>query len=164
MDLGLKGKTALVTGASIGIGRGIALALAREGARIAAIGRTEAKLHDTCHQIEDFGGEAIPVVADVNHTNDIQRTIAATIKAFGRLDILVNNAFGIAIGPLLTLTDEDFDRSMNGSALSTFGSSGLLVSIATGGGLGGSSFGDSGSGLAVGGGGATAAISADVGG
>ena len=116
----LDGKVALITGAGQGVGQGIALALAREGARIAAIGRTEAKLHDTCGQIEAFGGQAIPVVADVNDADDIQRTVATTIETFGRLDILVNNAYGIAIGPLLTLTDADFERSMNGSALSTF--------------------------------------------
>jgi meso-butanediol dehydrogenase/(S,S)-butanediol dehydrogenase/diacetyl reductase len=116
----LDGKVALITGAGQGVGQGIALALAKEGARIAAIGRTEAKLHDTCGQIEAFGGKAIPVVADVNDADAVQRSIATTVETFGRLDILVNNAYGIAIGPLLSLTDADFDRSMNGSALSTF--------------------------------------------
>jgi meso-butanediol dehydrogenase/(S,S)-butanediol dehydrogenase/diacetyl reductase len=116
----LDGKVALITGAGQGVGQGIAFALAREGAKIAAIGRTEAKLQDTCGQIESFGGEAIPVVADVHDSGAIRRSIATTVETFGRLDILVNNAYGIAIGPLLSLTDADFDRSMSGSALSTF--------------------------------------------
>ena len=116
----LDGKVALITGAGQGVGQGIAFALAREGARIAAIGRTEAKLHETCGQIEGFGGRAVPIVADVNDPDQIQRSIDGTLQAFGRIDILVNNAYGIAIGPLLSLTDEDFERCMTGSPLSTF--------------------------------------------
>jgi NAD(P)-dependent dehydrogenase (short-subunit alcohol dehydrogenase family) len=116
----LDGKVALITGAGQGVGQGIALALAKEGAKIAAIGRTEAKLHDTCSQVEAAGSKAIPITADVNSAADIDRSIAATIEAFGRIDILVNNAYGIALGPLLSLTDADFENAMNGSALSTF--------------------------------------------
>ena len=116
----LDGKVALITGAGQGVGQGIALALAKEGARIAAIGRTEAKLQDTCSQIASFGGQAVPITADVNDADDIQRSIATTVETFGRIDILVNNAYGIALGPLLSLTDADFEGAMNGSALSTF--------------------------------------------
>jgi NAD(P)-dependent dehydrogenase (short-subunit alcohol dehydrogenase family) len=116
----LDGKVALITGAGQGVGQGIAFALAKEGARIAAIGRTESKLVETCGQIEAFGGKAVPILADVNDGAQIERSIADTVKAFGRLDILVNNAYGIAIGPLLSLTDEDFERCMTGSPLSTF--------------------------------------------
>lgn len=116
----LDGKVALITGAGQGVGQGIAFALAREGAKIAAIGRTESKLVETCGQIEAFGGKAIPVVADVHDPVAITRSIDATVSAFGRIDILVNNAYGIAIGPLLSLTDEDFERSMSGSPLATF--------------------------------------------
>ena len=116
----LDGKVALITGAGQGVGQGIALALAKEGARIAAIGRNEAKLQDTCGQITAFGSQAVPITADVNDADDIQRSIAATVETFGRIDILVNNAYGIALGPLLSLTDADFEGAMNGSALSTF--------------------------------------------
>src|ERR1700758_3974464 len=104
----LVGKVALITGAGQGVGQGIALALAKEGAKIAAIGRTESKLLETCGQIAAIGGSAIPVVADVHDAAAITRSIDATVGAFGRLDILVNNAYGIAIGPLLSLTDADF--------------------------------------------------------
>ncbi len=116
----LDGKVALITGAGQGVGQGIAFALAKEGAKIAAIGRTEAKLQETCDQIAAFGGEALSIVADVHDADAIQRSIDATIHNFSRLDILVNNAYGIAIGPLLSLTDADFERSMSGSPLSTF--------------------------------------------
>lgn len=116
----LDGKVALITGAGQGVGQGIAFALAKEGARIAAIGRTESKLHETCGQIEAFGGRAVPIVADVNDPAQIDRSIDDTLKVFRRLDILVNNAYGIAIGPLLSLTDADFERCMSGSPLATF--------------------------------------------
>jgi NAD(P)-dependent dehydrogenase (short-subunit alcohol dehydrogenase family) len=116
----LDGKVALITGAGQGVGQGIAFALAREGAAIAAIGRTESKLRDTCGQIEGFGGRARAIVADVNDPDQIQMSIDRTVETFGRLDILVNNAYGIAIGPLLSLTDDDFERCMTGSPLSTF--------------------------------------------
>jgi len=116
----LDGKVALVTGAGQGVGQGVAFALAKEGARIAAIGRTESKLLETCGEIERRGGKAVPVVADVNDPDQIARSVAETVKAFGRLDILINNAYGIAIGPLLSLSDEDFERCMSGSPLATF--------------------------------------------
>jgi NAD(P)-dependent dehydrogenase (short-subunit alcohol dehydrogenase family) len=116
----LDSKVALITGAGQGVGQGIALAFAKEGARIAAIGRTESKLLDTVGQIQAFGGEAVSIVADVNEMADIQRSIDDTVAAFGRIDILVNNAYGIALGPLLSLTDTDFERCMTGSPLSTF--------------------------------------------
>ena len=116
----LDGKAALITGAGQGVGQGIAFALAKEGAKIAAIGRTQSKLIETCGRIESFGGQAVPIAADVNDPDQIRRSIDETLKAFGRIDILVNNAYGIAIGPLLTLTDADFERCMTGSPLSTF--------------------------------------------
>jgi len=116
----LDGKVALITGAGQGVGQGIAFAMAREGAKIAAIGRTLSKLQETCGEIESFGGTAVAIIAEVHDGAAITQSIATTVEKFGRLDILVNNAYGIALGPLLSLTDEDFDRAMHGSALSTF--------------------------------------------
>lgn len=116
----LDGKVALITGAGQGVGQGIAFALAREGAKVAAIGRTESKLRATCDEIAGFGGEAIPIVADVHDPEAIRRSIEETASAFGRIDILVNNAYDIAIGPLLSLTDKDLERCMSGSPIATF--------------------------------------------
>ncbi len=116
----LDGKVALITGAGQGVGQGIAFALAKEGAAIAAIGRTASKLDDTCGAIAAAGGRAVAIVADVNKAEDIERSIAETVTAFGTIDILVNNAYGIALGPLLSMTDADFERSMAGSPLATF--------------------------------------------
>jgi NAD(P)-dependent dehydrogenase (short-subunit alcohol dehydrogenase family) len=88
----LAGKSALVTGAGQGVGRGIALALAREGARVAVVGRTLEKCEHTAREIAAAGGRAIALGCDVASREQVDVTVAATVAAFGRLDILVNNA------------------------------------------------------------------------
>jgi 3-oxoacyl-[acyl-carrier protein] reductase len=95
MDLGINGKTALVTGASSGIGRGIALALAVEGARLAIVARRRPLLEDLAAEIADQGG-APPLVIEQDVLNDgAPRAIAAaTLDALGSVDILINNAGG----------------------------------------------------------------------
>jgi 3-oxoacyl-[acyl-carrier protein] reductase len=91
MDLMLERRGALVTGASSGIGRGIALALAREGARVVVTARREAALAELCEEIE---GEAIPVVADFLDPAAPETIAAAARDALGDVEILVNNAGG----------------------------------------------------------------------
>jgi len=88
----LAGKVALVTGAGSGIGRGIALELARDGARVAVLGQTRAKLDGTVEQIEKDGGQALAVVCDVSDVEQVKRAIRSTLERFGQLHILVNNA------------------------------------------------------------------------
>lgn len=109
MDLGLKGKVALVAGASQGIGKAIAVAMAEEGARVSICARGEAKLQETAESIRKKGGEVLPVVADMTVADDIQRFVSQTAARFGRLDIVVTNAGGPPPGDFMQFTDADWE-------------------------------------------------------
>jgi len=115
----LEGKVALITGAGQGIGQGIALALAKEGAGIAVAGRTESKLHTTCGLLADIGARGEAVVCDVSKKDDITDAVDRTVELFGGIDILVNNANDCKPGPLLSVLDEDFERSFATGPLAT---------------------------------------------
>jgi NAD(P)-dependent dehydrogenase (short-subunit alcohol dehydrogenase family) len=111
----LKGKTAIVTGSGRGIGEGIALVLAREGANIVINDRTLTKdAEGVVQKIISSGGKAIGVAADVSKKAEVTAMAAAAVKAFGAIDILVNNA-GIEGAPCLTqdLSEEQWDRIMS---------------------------------------------------
>src|SRR5512139_135857 len=107
----LKGKTAIVTGAGRGIGEGIALVLAREGANVVLTARKMDEIAAVAKKIKSQGGEAMPFKADSAKKADVQAMAAATVKQFGAIDILVNNA-GIEGTPCLTtdLSEEQWDR------------------------------------------------------
>ena len=94
MDFGIAGKAALVLGASGGLGRAIALALAAEGVRVAVAARGQAGLDETAAQIRAAGGEAFTVVWDVADRSVIAANVAAVEQALGPIDILVNNTGG----------------------------------------------------------------------
>lgn len=98
----LGGKVAIVTGGGSGIGRAIATAFATEGARVALAGRRREKLDETVALIEKAGGTALAVPTDVASEDQVANLFAATKEAWGRLDLLVNNAGGFAGAP----TDE----------------------------------------------------------
>ncbi|MFT0609452.1 SDR family NAD(P)-dependent oxidoreductase [Rhodococcus qingshengii] len=115
----LEGKVALITGAGQGIGQGIALALAKEGAVIAVAGRTESKLHTTCGLLADIGARGEAVVCDVSKKDDITYAVDRTVELFGGIDILVNNANDCKPGPLSSVLDEDFERSFATGPLAT---------------------------------------------
>lgn len=116
----LAGKIALVTGAGQGVGRGIALALATEGARVAVVGRTPSKLQDTVRAIEERGGQARAVVCDVKDAGSLASGVADVVAAFGGLHILVNNAQEVALGPLNGVSDEAFTAGWESGPLATF--------------------------------------------
>jgi NAD(P)-dependent dehydrogenase (short-subunit alcohol dehydrogenase family) len=108
----LDGKIALVSGGGRGIGRAIALALAREGCNVAVASRTQGEIELVVTEIENLGERGLAVPTDVSEPAEVNRMVEKILKAFGRIDILVNNA-GIAIfKPLLELTQEEWDRTM----------------------------------------------------
>lgn len=88
----LKGKVALITGGNAGLGKGIALMMAKEGAKVAICGRNEQTLEATVEEIKSLGAEAMAVKADVSVSKDVKRVFSAVVDRFGTLDILVNNA------------------------------------------------------------------------
>lgn len=96
----LAGKTAIVTGSSKGMGRTIAIALAREGAKVTVNGRDAKGVEAVAETIHSSGGKALPIVADVTKEIDIQRMVDETLRTFGSIDILVNNAGG-GVSPIL---------------------------------------------------------------
>jgi 3-oxoacyl-[acyl-carrier protein] reductase len=105
----LSGKVAIVTGASRGIGRTIALALVAQGAKVVASARNAEALDNLVAEIEGQGGEAIAVAGDVASGTDAARLIEQALAAYGQIDILVNNAGITRDGLLLRMKDEDWD-------------------------------------------------------
>lgn len=103
----LDGKVAFVSGIGPGMGRDISLALSDQGAAIALGGRTPERLEEVAAEIEARGGRAVPVVCDVTDASACTEAIAETIDAFGRLDVLVNNAYHG--GDAKTFVDADLD-------------------------------------------------------
>jgi L-rhamnose 1-dehydrogenase len=112
MPYRLEGKVALVTGASRGIGRAIALRLAQEGASVAVNHPGEAKeALEVVRLIRSRGGKAISVRADIAHKRQVDRMVARVIERFGRIDILVNNAGICPFAEFLDITEETWDRT-----------------------------------------------------
>jgi len=106
----LDGKVALVTGASRGIGRGIAVGLAREGAKLVLAARDVKGLKETEAKVVAQGSEALIVLTDVTNEEEIVRVFAETMERLGRLDILVNNAGAFDNSPIDQLSTEAWDR------------------------------------------------------
>jgi 3-oxoacyl-[acyl-carrier protein] reductase/bacilysin biosynthesis oxidoreductase BacG len=113
MNLSLSGRTALVTGGSMGIGKATALALAREGVRVVIAARNEAPLADAVEEGRRLAaGEIVGIAADCSQSSDIDRLVSEAIARLGSIDILVN-AVGMARGgDFLKLSDQDWEESL----------------------------------------------------
>lgn len=110
---GIQGRVAIITGASSGIGRGIAHVFAQEGAKIVAASRSSESGERVAREIRHSGGEAIFVEADISRKLDNEKVAAAALERFGRIDILVHNA-GIFWEVMLDdMTEDDWDRCHN---------------------------------------------------
>jgi 3-oxoacyl-[acyl-carrier protein] reductase len=108
MDLGLKGKVALITGASKGLGRAIAEEFAKEGAHVSICARGREDLEKAAEGLRQHGVSVAATSADVTRAEDVQRAIDVTIKQLGRIDILVNNAGDIWFGHSVDTTDKEW--------------------------------------------------------
>ena len=114
----LSGKVAIVTGANTGLGQGIAVALARAGASVAAVGRSG--MGETEALVKAEGGEVLAVSADLATLEPVDRIVAETLARFGRIDVLVNNAGIIRRADAIDFTEEDWDDVMNVNLKSAF--------------------------------------------
>ncbi len=106
----LSNKIAIITGGGSGIGKGIALAFAREGAKVAIAGRTREKVDATAREI---GANCLAVQADTGKTSDVKKVVETAVRHFGALHILVNNAAVLLPGTAESHTEEDWDQSFN---------------------------------------------------
>lgn len=118
MDLRLRGKTALITGGSAGIGAACARALYQEGVSVALVARNEQRLHATAAAIRILPPtgstpDVLPIAADLRQAEDIQRVVTTVLAQFGHLDILVNNAGAARAGAFLTLPDDAYLDAWN---------------------------------------------------
>lgn len=112
MDLKVDGKVALVTASSKGLGRAAAMALAREGAKVALCARSD-QLETTADDIrQETGAQVLAVRADLSKPDDVERLIKKTLDHFGRIDILIINAGGPPPGSFMDLTPEDWHSSL----------------------------------------------------
>ena len=117
----LKGRHAIVTGSSSGIGRGIALRLVREGARVVVVGLPDGRVEGAVRELREQGGEAIGVEADLGHGADFDRVFTDAKAAFGKLDILINNAgWASPIAHFLEMDEEHWDTVIRTNLKSVF--------------------------------------------
>jgi NAD(P)-dependent dehydrogenase (short-subunit alcohol dehydrogenase family) len=139
----LDGRVVLVTGAGQGIGQGVALAAAAEGAHIVAAGRTLDKVQKTADEVSARGVEALAVQCDVRRRDAVDACVVAALERFGRLDGLVNNAMMVSLGPVLEITEKDARRTWESGFLGTLwcmqaahaalvASKGSIVNLGTG--------------------------------
>ena len=120
MEHQFAGKVAIVTGAGQGIGKGVALRLAREGAAVVVADYNANTASATSVEIETAGGQALPYVVNIADIAAVQRMVADVVAAYGRIDILVNNAGVVQTKPMLDLDAADWDRVIDVNQRGTF--------------------------------------------
>src|SRR3989338_1968209 len=109
----LEGKVAIVTGSDRGIGKGIALSLAKEGCKIVVNSHKNLQEgNETVSEIKKLGSDAIFAVADVSNERQIKNLAEKAVREFGKLNILVNNAGILVMGTILTLTEKEWNRQL----------------------------------------------------
>ena len=111
MDLGLRGKVALVPASSSGLGRAVALVLAEEGARLAICSRDAGAIEAVAAEARQRGAEVLATAADVSRAADIDRLVASTVERFGGIDVLVTNAGGPPAGTFDRFSDDDWQAA-----------------------------------------------------
>ncbi|MEW6106565.1 MAG: SDR family NAD(P)-dependent oxidoreductase [Bacillota bacterium] len=114
------GKVALVTGASSGIGRALALRLGSLGVKLVLAARREDLLNEVVSAVREGGGEAIAVRADVRLVADAERTVQAAVQRFGRVDWLINSAGVFPVTPVLEMKEEEWDAVVDTNLKGTF--------------------------------------------
>lgn len=105
----LKDKVAIVTGGGSGIGKGIALGFAKEGAHLVIAARGFDRLKETAKEIESLGRKALPIKVDVSRSNEVNEMVKQTMREFGKIDILVNNAGIFPQNDFLEMPEEEMD-------------------------------------------------------
>jgi 2-deoxy-D-gluconate 3-dehydrogenase len=116
----LDGKAALITGAGKGLGRAIALGLARAGADVALVSRTRKDLESLADEVRGLGRRALVAVADVTRSTEVDAAVAGTLEELGRLDVVVHSAGGSLRKASLEVTDADWDYVIAANLTSTF--------------------------------------------
>lgn len=116
----LRGKTALVTGASRGLGRGMAIAFGEAGANVVLTGRDPEALDEATRATLKTGGRAVGIQMEVTDRASIDRAVQQAVEAFGTIDVLVNNAGIVSIQPFLEVTEEEFGRVLEVNLLGVF--------------------------------------------
>ncbi|WP_026462524.1 3-ketoacyl-ACP reductase [Adhaeribacter aquaticus] len=116
----IKGKIALVTGAGKGIGKAVAIALAKEGVQVALLARTESQLQEVATQVEALGVKALVITADITDINSVNAAVEKATQELGAIDILINNAGTAAFGKFLDLEPSAWENIIKVNLLGVY--------------------------------------------
>jgi 3-oxoacyl-[acyl-carrier protein] reductase len=116
----LKNKNALITGAGKGIGKAVAIALAKEGVNVILLARTQSDLDEVAREVKDHGVKALTVIADVADINSVNTAVEKAFSEFKTIDILINNAGIAAFGKFLELEPKDWENIIQVNLMGTY--------------------------------------------